>query len=150
MHKFSLAISFGIISTIVSVSPVLSESRYSVPPAVKLSSDLASPWLLQLGNKPGGTSRLRVKLAPVPRQLRPTFTAPIVTPIDKNRVTVAIAPRPQHIDKLQPAPVGGQKRSGMEDRFLPQIVSYETTQPAGTIIIATDKRYLYLVQENGK
>ena len=153
MQKFSFAIAlgaFGIISSIVIVSPALSGSRYSTPSAATLSSELASPWLLQLENKPGQNRMLRLKVAPIVRQVRPPVQAPIVTPIRKNPLAVAIAPRPQQVKKLQPARVTKKKSSEFEDRLLPQIVSYDTSQPAGTVIIATNQRYLYHVLGNGK
>ena len=43
------------------------------------------------------------------------------------------------------APVGG-----VEPQFLPQTVSYQTTEKPGTIVIDTNNRFLYLVQEGGQ
>lgn len=153
MQKFSCAIVLGIVSSILAVSPALSGSRYSTPSATALSSDLASPWLLQLENKPGQNKKLRLKVAPIVRPARPQFQSsvtPMVTPIRKKQVAAPIAPRPQRINKIQQTPVAKKKSSQMEDRLLPQMVNYETVQPAGTIIIATNQRYLYHVMGNGK
>lgn len=38
----------------------------------------------------------------------------------------------------------------IDPRFLPQMVSYETNQKPGTIIVDTNTRFLYLVMGNGK
>ena len=38
----------------------------------------------------------------------------------------------------------------MDPQFLPQTVSYETKEKAGTIVIDTNNRFLYLVQGNGQ
>ncbi|QCK85158.1 L,D-transpeptidase [Phreatobacter aquaticus] len=40
-------------------------------------------------------------------------------------------------------------RGGIDPRFLPQVVSYQTSQRPGTIVIDTRERYLYLVEAGG-
>jgi lipoprotein-anchoring transpeptidase ErfK/SrfK len=41
-------------------------------------------------------------------------------------------------------------RPAMDPRFAPQVVSYDGKERPGTIIIDTPRRFLFLVQENGK
>lgn len=46
-------------------------------------------------------------------------------------------------------PVRLVDRKKFDSRFLPKIVSYETTEKPGTIIVDTKNNYLYLVEEAG-
>lgn len=49
---------------------------------------------------------------------------------------------------------GELRRAGehrpVDPRFRPQIVSYDTREPVGTIVVDTPNRFLYLVQEGGR
>jgi len=146
------------------------EGRYSTPPAVQLSPDLASPWILQLKqNQPqpaksrtfGHTKRSSgiIKRKPA----KPNYA---VIANHKQEPTGIFAgwgkkKKPQTYNqkpkkklryvRARPAPKAqSQARPKIDPRFLPQVVSYQSSQKPGTIIIDTNTRHLYLVLGNGK
>jgi lipoprotein-anchoring transpeptidase ErfK/SrfK len=41
-------------------------------------------------------------------------------------------------------------RRAVDPRYLPQLVAYDGTEPAGTVIVDTRQRFLYLVQAEGR
>jgi lipoprotein-anchoring transpeptidase ErfK/SrfK len=41
-------------------------------------------------------------------------------------------------------------RSAVDPRYLPQLVAYDGNEPAGTVIVDTGQRFLYLVQAEGR
>lgn len=116
--------------------------RYSAPPAVKLSSDLASPWLLQLGKDPIDSLRPSAQTQPKP-QAMPTRIVYKKKKVKRKRIRASIT------TVAGTAPKRSKKR-GISDRFLPQVVSYKSNQKPGTVIINSNKKYLYLVMANGK
>jgi lipoprotein-anchoring transpeptidase ErfK/SrfK len=68
---------------------------------------------------------------------------------------VAPGPSPYYLAMYGPLPderfpVPATDISKVEERFLRQQVDYHRSEPAGTIVIDTANRFLYLVQENGK
>ncbi|MBB3314831.1 MULTISPECIES: L,D-transpeptidase [unclassified Rhizobium] len=114
----------------------LGDDRYTTRPPVVLSPDLAAPWTMQLG---GGKVRPVVYRQPAfaPRGL---FTSGVFggTP----------ATRAQPVSATNPGvPV---IRRQLEPQYLPQIVSYDTKERPGTIVIDTNNRFLYLVMDGGK
>jgi lipoprotein-anchoring transpeptidase ErfK/SrfK len=53
-------------------------------------------------------------------------------------------------DAMEPGARGGEPaRPAMNPRFLKQEVRYEGREPAGTVVINTNERLLYLVKDNG-
>jgi len=48
------------------------------------------------------------------------------------------------------APAGDPQRQPLNPMFLPQTVSYDGHEPAGTIIVDTPRRFLFLVEGDGK
>lgn len=124
---------FGVTATTLSTNEANAGGRYATPPATRLSPDLASPWILQLGKrqiKPVHIER-RKKQVSITRQLRQASRQEA---------------RPARIAPIQQK----QSRPAMPAKYLPQEVSYKTNQKPGTLIISTEKRYLYLVLGNGK
>lgn len=170
-------------AAIVSLSPVVSfvpahaGERYSTPPALTLSPDLASPWLLQLNNAPRTTAPRQRQLAkPAPKRQairntqqstqgwqrgsRPTG---IFAGLNRNQPQQRAAPQPRR----QPAFASVQQPQAsntqatayiqqqaaqrpIDPQFLPRTVSYETSQKPGTIIIDTNTKHLYLVLGDGQ
>lgn len=68
---------------------------------------------------------------------------------------VAPGPSPYYLAMYGPLPderfpIPATDISKVEERFLRQQVDYHRSEPAGTIVIDTANRFLYLVQENGK
>jgi lipoprotein-anchoring transpeptidase ErfK/SrfK len=117
------------------------QNRYSIPPAAALSADLASPWLLQLRNKPNGNGVYRVELARPQAVVVPMMREPQYTQI---RAGISLDNR---------AAAEPRKKTKAEAQFDPQyemqIVPYDGPHQTGTIIIDTEARFLYLVEDEG-
>lgn len=129
-------VTLGLLISAVSYQPAQAASRYSTPPATKLSADLASPWLLQLGKRP-----IARKIAP--SQAAPASIVPKRATKKRKTIRASVVAAPRI------APVKKKKR-GLAERFLPQMVTYKTNQKPGTVVISTNSKYLYLVMGNNK
>ena len=142
--------------------PAEAGSRYQSGAPVMVNPDLTAPWIMQLGQ--GGQvvySTRRVLYRPmafqnggqrviVNRQMvQPLFGQPVY------RQRRALAP--QAVNPANPAlqPVGfvpaqDPARRPIDPAYLPQDVSYETSEKPGTIVIDTNTRHLYLVTGDGQ
>ena len=111
----------------LSVAPAeANSSRYAPPPPVVLSPDQIEPWLMQL--RPG-TRRA------VPRDARPR---------------ALWQQRAPEQGLTQQASIQTQRAARqMDPRFLPTVVDYHGPHQAGTVIVNTNERYLYLVNGDG-
>ncbi len=112
-------------------------SHHAGSPYVMLHNERASPWLLQL--QPGYArqqhqSRLQ-------RYQRST-SGRIVTHPTQGQVRQH--PRPS----VQQASVAPSHQ--LNPIFLPQVVSYQTHHPVGTIIVDPHNKFLYLVEAGGQ
>ncbi|SFB08668.1 Lipoprotein-anchoring transpeptidase ErfK/SrfK [Rhizobium sp. NFR07] len=152
----------------------LANDRYRERPPVMVSPDLAAPWLMQLGAQQNSraTQQRRV-YQQQPRQMKPQ----VVTgqrnylPAAPSRPGAGRSAVSQQAEQRQPSFGPGVRRgifgnssnvqqaavrpnravrSQIEAQFLPQAVAYDTTEKAGTIVIDTNNRFLYLVQGNGQ
>ena len=102
-------------------------------PPIVVSPDLNAPWVLQFEGV---------------QQARPRVTRP---PVRKQVGTVRRRPAQPIVRSRQSTPsVTRPAPDGIDPRFLPQTVSYDAGYKAGTIVIDTTARYLYLVQSDGK
>lgn len=115
------------------VSPATANDRYRTKPPVILSPDLAAPWVMQLN---GGQARQRAPQ--VQRQVTRRYA---VTPQKQRKIRQASVKPVQKKKAVKPQ---------IAPQFLPQVVSYNSSEKAGTIIIDTQSRFLYLVLDNGK
>jgi lipoprotein-anchoring transpeptidase ErfK/SrfK len=115
---------------------VHAEDRYMSRPPVIVSPDLTAPWVMQLTGqgmlRPAVTARQAVERQKV--QQRRVVRRDSAARVERVAVTRAVDPARTRIDPM----------------YLPQTVSYETKYPAGTIIIDTNNRLLYLVSGDGK
>lgn len=109
--------------------------RYMSRPPVIVSPDLTAPWLMQLtgaGVQPAVNTRRIIQRQRVEQRR--------VIRRDGARVEqVAVTSRAQN-------PI----RSKLDPAYLPQLVSYDSKHKAGTIVIDTNNRFLYLVLGDGK
>jgi len=110
--------------------------RYASRPPVIVSPDLSAPWLMQLtgeGVQPAVNTR-RI--------------------IQRQRVQQRRIIRQDGIARVERVSATGQAqrpiRSKLDPMYLPQLVSYDTQHKAGTIVIDTNNRFLYLVLGDGK
>jgi lipoprotein-anchoring transpeptidase ErfK/SrfK len=108
------------VAGLVTPAAASQSNRVVAPPPLVLSPDLTDPWVMQL--KPGRTpirAKPEVQTARLPGAAAPTTSA-----------TTA-------------------KAAKLDPKFLPAVVPYEGPHRAGTIVIDTVERHLYLVQDDG-
>lgn len=129
----------------VASTPAAANERYAEPPPLIVSPDLSAPWVMQLQRAPvgaGGASRQRL-------QLRPTFETE-----RPGRVKIRPAPHENALPKVRtaavPVPDEPSAQRQVDPVFLPQTVAYDGPHKAGTIVIDTSQRFLYLVEEGGQ
>jgi lipoprotein-anchoring transpeptidase ErfK/SrfK len=144
MTMKSLCLALSLVS--VFSSAALANDRYRERPPVIVSPDLSAPWLMQLG---GGSAR------PVVVPQRQTVRQPVY----QRQQAVNVRPTRQYNGVTSQRQAGVQQvavrpnspaKAQIAPQFLPQIVSYQTQHPAGTIVIDTPNRFLYLVLADGK
>ncbi|MGF9562759.1 L,D-transpeptidase [Neorhizobium sp. JUb45] len=145
------------LATTVSFTPANAQDRYRERPPVVVSPDLTAPWLMQLGAAPSQAAPRYRTAAP-----QPQYYQPQAQPRRSQQARQYLFP-PAPSRAARPArPQQGAQQVAMrrpnlpviqgkiEPQFLPQTVSYETQYPAGTIVIDTNNRFLYLVQAGGQ
>ncbi|WP_046664909.1 L,D-transpeptidase [Neorhizobium galegae] len=142
MMKKTLFLALGLataLSNIALPGTALAQDRYRERPPVVVSPDLAAPWVMQLAG-PNGRPVVYPRQAAQQRAIyQQRDQQPVVRRGIFDRSTVQpVAMRPQPI------------RSRIEPQFLPQTVAYDSKEKAGTIIIDTNNRFLYLVTGNGQ
>lgn len=144
MTMKSLCLALSLVSAFSSAA--LANDRYRERPPVIVSPDLSAPWLMQLG---GGSAR------PVVVPQRQTVRQPVY----QRQQAVNVRPTRQYNGVTSQRQAGVQQvavrpnspaKAQIAPQFLPQIVSYQTQHPAGTIVIDTPNRFLYLVLADGK
>lgn len=147
----SAGIAFVLVAA-TTVSLAQSAPRYTAPPPVALSPDLASPWLLQLSRKPSRDGSFAAEIAkPVYRVQQPAerpmvVLAPTLRPTVQTVQTVSLqrpASAPAKRADVRPA-------REFDPQFEPQIVSYDGGEAPGTIVIDTEAKFLYLVGADGQ
>lgn len=111
--------------------------RYGKRPKLTLSSDLASPWMLQL------KTRVRAKNRRPLRQAKRNY--------DQQRAGLSQARTGVTTGSLQPSNgLRGTVKSDFKPDLLPTIVNYSGPAKPGTIIVNTIERRLYLIEQGGK
>jgi lipoprotein-anchoring transpeptidase ErfK/SrfK len=63
---------------------------------------------------------------------------------------VSAVESPLEIGRDEPFPISHEDYRNVDAEYLPQLVSYETDEPSGTLIVDPDDRFLYLVLGEGK
>ncbi len=155
MFKSILAcVAAGVALTSIGLVEAAASDRYRQRPPVIVDNSLTAPWINQLGAR---RQQVRVPISggSVTRTQRPIAQRPIASRkqqsgyVVNNRRIVRYA-QPQ----VQPVAVKRKSKQSntrqMDPRFLPQVVDYPTKEKAGSVIIDTNERYLYLVMGNGK
>lgn len=145
-------------------APARAAERYGNRPPVIVSPDLTAPWLMQLGaDRP--TARTRAAAQPrtvyrdrpsaQPRQ-QVIYQRPLRNDVDMRARSGAQIRGNALLRRAAPlvrsAAMVAPRRAvrPIDPQFLPQMVAYETSQKAGTIVIDTNNRFLYLVTGNGQ
>jgi lipoprotein-anchoring transpeptidase ErfK/SrfK len=81
------------------------------------------------------------------RKLHATV-APPAAPAERAEVSTA-EPSPAAVEPER-FPISVEEYRSLDPEYLPQVVSYATAEPPGTIIIDTDNRFLHLVLGSGQ
>lgn len=139
--KFPL-IGLLIAAAAVFSSPSLANDRYRTKPPVKVSPGLESTWVLQLN---GGQVRQRsIQRVQPQKQLRQRTIGRSMTTQERRSGVV--------IRQAAIAPTAKKKsvKPQLSSQYLPQMVSYDSNKKAGSIVIDTNTKHLYLILGNGK
>ncbi|CDZ28551.1 ErfK/YbiS/YcfS/YnhG family protein [Neorhizobium galegae bv. officinalis] len=140
--KKNLFLAFGLAAALSNTAlpgAALAQDRYRERPPVVVSPDLAAPWVMQLAG-PNGRPVVYPRQA---AQQRSIYQQREQQPVVRRGIFDRSPAQPV---AMRPQPI----RSQIEPQFLPQTVAYETKEKAGTIIIDTNNRFLYLVAGNGQ
>ncbi|EXL03711.1 L,D-transpeptidase [Aquamicrobium defluvii] len=121
-------------------SPALANDRYIERPPVRVSPDLAAPWVLQLGKAPDNARRVH-RTQPAPRAGAQAQQRQRAVQTQPARVQQASAPRMVQKRTVRPQ---------INPIYLPQVVNYNGKHKPGTVIIDTRDNFLFLVEKNGK
>lgn len=114
----------------LSVAPA--EAGQVTPPPLVLSPNLTEPWMLQLQPRMRGRTTVRRQVQQ-PTARRVNWWSP--------RQQQQVRRTPQQPQKTRSRQV--------QPQFLPTIVQYDGKHKPGSIVIDTNARYLYLVQNDG-
>jgi lipoprotein-anchoring transpeptidase ErfK/SrfK len=120
-------------------SAALAGGRYGDRPPIILSPDLTAPWVMQLRG-PQAAGHYEERFAPPGRRGHLP-----VTSREQMAYIMHASPR-----QLAAIPRGEDPRHmHFDPKFLPRVVAYKTDEPAGTIIVNTKTKFLYLVLGHG-
>ena len=149
----------GTVVACMIASTALAGERYAARPGVIISPDLTAPWVMQLSQP-----RLKIRRAlPAPvtieretiigasvttRKLKRRSSIDLPEPPQENSNIITIGPDGLVQNRSLPKPKKA-KSKGVSAEFLPQEVAYDGGEAAGTIVIDTNQRFLFLVGEGG-
>jgi lipoprotein-anchoring transpeptidase ErfK/SrfK len=159
MKIISKAILIALSAAVAAPAGGLANERYGQPKAIIVSPDLSAPWVMQLNRAPVrkimrqlpkpvvnqdviviGQDVKRVKR--VQRTVpQPVYNSGVIRIDDDGRVLT------EQVAYAQPKKL--KPRREIDPKFLPQDVSYDGSEGAGTIVIDTADKFLYLVQGDG-
>jgi lipoprotein-anchoring transpeptidase ErfK/SrfK len=122
----ALAAVLGLAALGTAVPAAAQSGRYATPPPIVLSPNLTEPWVMQL--KPGRRPIYGSPVAPARLRL-PEPQAPAVA-----------APTRKADPRTAPTPA----------EFLPTEVSWDGAEKPGTVVIDTNSRHLYLIEDGGR
>jgi lipoprotein-anchoring transpeptidase ErfK/SrfK len=116
------------------VSASMAQDRYMTRPPVVVSPDLTAPWVMQLTGQ----------------GVRPAVSTRRI--VERQKAQQRRIVRRDGVARVEQVAIRADKpvKTKLDPMFLPQMVSYETEHAAGTIVIDTNNRLLYLVLGNGK
>ena len=146
------------VAVLAVTAPGQANDRYRSRPPVLVSPDLSAPWVMQLRRTPDGGRNLGPVMRPVePDPDRAVYRAAKRQQIERQRAEQLQTRRQQAVrgEDMRTAAVAAPKprktaTPQMDPKFLPAVIDYDGSQKPGTIVIDTNERYLYLVEEGGK
>ncbi len=139
-----VAASAALISLSLATPSSLAGKRYATPPPLVLSSDLSRPMMLQLRGSHAIVPRISSKRAK-PR----TYRRKIRTS-KRQRRTATLRTGVVRVRKTRARGAKTSTRRQFDPALMPTMVNYSGGHGAGTVIINTIERRLYLVMANGK
>ncbi len=145
MPMKSVFLALSLVSTLA-VPAAMANERYRERPPVVVSPDLSAPWVTQLGGR-GNVRPVVYPRAPAARQ--PLFQQRQAAAMPQRPSSGVTSQRPARVQNAAVRP-NAPVRTQIAPQFLPQIVSYDTAEKPGTIVIDTPNRFLYLVLADGK
>ena len=120
---------------------------------IVVSPDLNAPWVLGFEGAPRSSSGGGVRVGSRAPAVRPVPPAPRGSrSTGASRSGVQVMRRAAPPPRVETATLRSRSaaRNGFHDRFLPTTVAYAGKERAGTIVIDTNERFLYLVGKNGQ
>ena len=172
MSKICTALLAGLSAYSLLTMPTLATDRYGNNPAIIVSPDLSAPWVMQLREMPAPLKMRKARTvspdtvilgqpsddvivigATTTRQKRtkvkidPQFSSGIVQ-IEPMRALPE--PLVQQAALTVPGRITEKQSKEIDAQFYPQEVAYDGSEPAGTIVIDTGQRFLFLVEGNGQ
>jgi lipoprotein-anchoring transpeptidase ErfK/SrfK len=126
--------------SIVSTGMAFANDRYATLPPVAVSPDLSAPWVAQLHGQPA-----RMRQMP-----DGTVQQPVRRTTVKQKQKSKANYRQVSYQRPASNPATVPSKHQIDPAYLPQSVSYSGSEKSGTIVIDTSKRFLYLVQSDGK
>jgi lipoprotein-anchoring transpeptidase ErfK/SrfK len=134
-----LAFLAGVAAAVLAAAvPATASDRYASRPPVVVSPDLAAPWVMQLGRKPGAVVR---------RQVQPQASI-----FSEQRRVRQPAPQPDRMQTAAVAPMysRAEMQRKMDPKYLPQRVAYDGPGNPGSIVIDSRNKFLYLIEPGGQ
>jgi lipoprotein-anchoring transpeptidase ErfK/SrfK len=153
--KGPLVLTLAVLAALSSAhAPSVAQTRYTPPPPVILSPDWVAPWMLPWYRPPVTVYRPRTTVRqPEPDQLNRNRRAARslgLTPYQRGIERRQLPNLNTRLGRLeQPQPERPSQGGEIDPQFLPRVINFRSQHPAGTILIDTEARYLYLVEGNG-
>jgi lipoprotein-anchoring transpeptidase ErfK/SrfK len=143
----SRTLSGAVLVAVLLATTAHAQDRYGERPPLVVSPDLSAPWVMQLQRAPQGAPiRERV----VQRRVMPNARVAVApAPVIRSRPMPAPSPVQAVSAAATVAPIQQSVTGGIDPKFLPQQVSYSGPHKPGTIVIDTNAKFLYLVEEGG-
>ena len=124
-------------------------SRYGTPPPLTLSPDLASPWTLQLGSRSVTARKLRRAARRASAKRKRSGRVATASVGRAARTQRGHASGSRSASTLATASLRPAQETSSRIDMLPATVTWNGSERAGTVIVNTIERKLYLVQPGG-
>jgi lipoprotein-anchoring transpeptidase ErfK/SrfK len=154
-----ILVAIGVVFAVVAGSTTLSQAqtRYTPPPPVVLLPDFAAQWTLHMER----LQRLQrgepyyhaeTRWPQTREQLQRNRRAASrlgLQPYEEDVVRRELPALDRRSTRLESPGPARSPQGEIDPRFLPKTVNFDSGHPAGTILIDTEARYLYLIEDNG-
>lgn len=148
MKKSSFLLLGSAVLLALGAAPAAGQDRYGERPPVVVSPDLSAPWLMQLGHSPRLADQGARQRAVI-QQKRRALSDMVAERQAAPRAEQSQPDRMQTAAIAVPAESPGRKFE-MDPIYLPQQVDYDGSHKPGTIVIDSEKKFLYLIEADGK